>query len=142
MFTGAGGIAGLSRSRLAWVFLFAAMTSPCADNPSESTTKQPLVTSVTQITRDGVSKTNLLVDDSNIYVTEWPSARHVVAKIALSGANPSIISSAFPNVQALDISPDHSKLLISPMQGNESEFWTLPVGAGTPQRLGEIRGRD
>lgn len=104
----------------------------------------PKVTAVTQFTHDGISKTNLLADDSNLYVTEWPAARHVVAKVSLSRSERSLVSSPFPNLQALDLSPDRSKLLVSPIQGGsgDNEFWTLPVAAGTPKRVGNLTGRD
>src|SRR5205085_9444090 len=118
-------------------FTFAAFS---ADNPD---VVQPKVTGITQVTRDGVSKTNLLSDGSDLYVTEWPAARHIVAKVSLTSGNRRIIQNRFTNVQALDISPDHSKLLISPMQtGGDNEFWVLPVNAGVPKRIGDLVGRD
>src|SRR5258708_15192037 len=58
----------------------------------------PRVTSVAQITHDGLSKTNLLSDDSNLYVTVWPSAHHVIAKVSLKGYDRSIVSSPFSNL--------------------------------------------
>jgi Tol biopolymer transport system component len=104
----------------------------------------PRVTSVEQITHDGVSKTNLLSDDSNLYVTEWPAARHVIAKVSLQRSDRSLVSSPFPNLQALDLSPDHTKLLVSPIQGGslDHEFWTLPITSGSPARVGTLTGRD
>jgi hypothetical protein len=43
---------------------------------------------------------------------------------------------------AVDISPDHSALLVAPIQGGASnnQFWTLPVNSGTPHKLGELAG--
>jgi Tol biopolymer transport system component len=104
----------------------------------------PRVTSVVQITHDGVSKTNLLSDDSNLYVTEWPAAHHVIAKVSLQGSERSLVSSPFSNLQAVDLSPDHAKLLVSPIQGGsgDNEFWTLPIVAGSPERVGNLTGRD
>lgn len=104
----------------------------------------PRVTSVTKITHDGVSKTNLLSDDSNLYVTEWPAARHVIAKVSLQSSVRSLVSSPFSNLQALDLSPDRTKLLVSPIQGGsgDNEFWTLPVASGSPERVGSLTGRD
>jgi len=123
--------------------IIATIAAVGADAPKEPVASQSAVKSVTQVTRDGVSKTNLLADESNLYVTEWPAARHIVAKVSLPDANRSVISNAFPNVQALDVSPDHSKLLISPMMsGGDNEFWVLPVNAGSPARLGDLTGRD
>src|ERR1039457_2648642 len=103
----------------------------------------PRVTSVAQITHDGVSKTNLLSDDSNLYVTEWPAAHHVIAKVSLRRSDRSLVSSPFSNLQALDLSPDHTKLLVSPIQGGSSdnEFWTLPVDSGPPERVGSLTGK-
>ena len=97
----------------------------------------PKVTSVTEVTHDGVSKTNLLADDANLYVTEWPAARHVIAKVSLQRSNRSLVSSPFANLQALDLSPDHTKLLVAPIRGGSSdnEFWTLPVVSGSPERI-------
>jgi Tol biopolymer transport system component len=115
----------------------------CAEHPSETTVATPKVISVTQLTHDGVSKTNLLSDDSNLYVTELPSTDRVLAKFSLPSGSRSFISSGFTNVQALDVSPDRASLLVAPMQGGgENEFWTLPVKAGSALKLGELTGRD
>jgi Tol biopolymer transport system component len=102
------------------------------------------VTSVTQVTHDGFSKINLLSDDSHVYVTEWPAAHHVIAKVSLQGSDRSIVPSPFSNLQALDLSPDRTKLLVSPIQGGsgDNEFWTLPIASGSPERVGNLTGRD
>jgi Tol biopolymer transport system component len=104
----------------------------------------PKVTSVAQITHDGFTKTNLLADDSNLYVTEWPAGRHVIAKMSLLGFDRSLIPTPFSNLQALDLSPDHTRLLVAPIQGGagDNEFWTLPVLSGSPERVGSLTGRD
>ena len=62
MFTSAGGVAEVSLSRLAWVFFLAAIASPCADHPSQASAKQPVVTSVTQVTRDIVDEASRVRD--------------------------------------------------------------------------------
>src|SRR5580704_3264545 len=104
----------------------------------------PRVTSITQITHDGFRKTNLLGDDSQLYVTELPAAHRVIAKVSLSNSDRSLIRSPFSNLQALDLSPDHTKLLVAPIHSGASddEFWTVPVGAGAPERIGTLAGRD
>ncbi len=113
------------------------------DRPNQSPVTTPKVT-ITQVTHDGFSKTNLLSDDSRLYITEWPAAHHVIATVSLQGANRSIISSPFSDLQAFDLSPDHTRLLVSPIQGGSSdnEFWSLPVSAGSPERVGNLTGRD
>lgn len=104
----------------------------------------PRVTAITQITHDGYRKTNLLSDDSHLFVTELPESNRVIAKVTLPGSERSVVPSPFSSLQALDVSPDHSKLLISSKSKNtgETEFWTLPVVSGNPARVGDLNGRD
>jgi Tol biopolymer transport system component len=107
-------------------------------------TAAPRVTSITQVTHDGFRKTNLLADGSELFVTELPVANRVIAKVSLPDSGRSLVASPFSNLQALDLSPDHSRLLVAPIQAGSSddEFWTLPVGSGSPQRIGDLAGRD
>ncbi len=102
------------------------------------------VTSITQVTHDGFRKTRLLADDSQLFVTEVPASQRVIAKVSLPESNRSLVASPFSNLQALDLSPDRTKLLVAPIQSGsrEDEFWTLPVGTGSPQRIGTLAGRD
>ena len=120
---------------------------------------EPRVTSITQVTRDGFRKTNLLADDSQLFVTELPGAQRVIAKVSLPNSDRpksdrpksdrpksdrSLVASPFSNLQALDLSPDHTKLLVAPIQSGskDDEFWTLPVAKGSPERIGDLSGRD
>ncbi len=109
-----------------------------------ASTAAPSVTSITQVTHDGFRKTNLLADDSELFVTELPAANRVIAKVSLPDSRRSLVASPFSNLQALDLSPDRSRLLVAPIQAGSSddEFWTLPVGSGSPQRIGDLAGRD
>ena len=104
----------------------------------------PRVSSITQVTHDGFRKTNLLADDSELFVTELAAAKRVIAKVSLPDSERSLVASPFSNLQALDLSPDRSRLLVAPIHAGSSddEFWTLPVGSGAPQRLGDLAGRD
>ena len=103
----------------------------------------PRVTAITQVTHDGYRKENLLADESQLYVTELPASNRVIAKVQLPGSTRSVVASPFASLQALDLSPDHSKLLVSSRAASgENEFWTLPVANGAPQRVGDLTGRD
>src|ERR1700684_345003 len=104
----------------------------------------PKVTSIAQITHDGFRKMNLLADDSQLFVTELPGSNRVIARVTLSGANRSLVPTQFSSLQALDLSPDRSQLLISstPAGSGDNELWTLPVGSGSPARIGDLSGRD
>jgi len=89
----------------------------------------PRLTAITQITHDGYRKANLLSDDSHLYVTELPASSRVIAQLTLPIVDRSVLISPFSSLQALDVSPDHSKLLVSSTSrgSGESELWTLPV---------------
>jgi Tol biopolymer transport system component len=103
----------------------------------------PRVTAITQVTHDGYRKENLLAGDSQLFLTELPESNRVIAKVQLPGSNRTVLTSPFTSLQALDLSPDHSKLLISSRStSGEYEFWTLPVAKGSPQRVGDLKGRD
>ena len=104
----------------------------------------PRVTAITQITHDGYRKTNLLADDSQLFVSEIPTTNRVIAKVTLPNSDRSVMPSPFSSLQALDLSPDHSKLLVSSTSKTSAdpEFWTLPVSAGSPERVGDLSGRD
>ena len=104
----------------------------------------PRVTSVVQITHDGFNKTSLLSDDSHLYVSESPAAHHVIARVSLPNSDRSVIRSTFSDLQALDVSADHTKLLVSPGRSGSSdnEFWVLPIDNGSPVRVGKLSGRD
>src|SRR3974390_2303293 len=115
------------------VMVFLASAAPRSRASGVEAISAPRVTSITQVTHDGFRKTNLLADDSQLFVTELPAAERVIAKVSL----------AVSNLRALDLSPDHTRLLVSSTQGSkDNEFWTLPVAAGSPQRLGDLTGRD
>jgi Tol biopolymer transport system component len=103
----------------------------------------PRVTSIAQVTNDGYRKASLLADDSQLFVTELPASNRMIAKVMLPGSNRTVLPSPFSSLQALDLSADHSKLLISAQQtSGEDEFWSLPVSNGKPQRIGNLSGRD
>lgn len=144
-----------ARSRVSahWTYTFAAMVTMvgavsviaavCADHPRESGAALPSVTSISQVTHDGANKTNLLTDDSHLFVTErW--AQSLISKVSLQGSDRQIIFNRFSSLQALDLSPDRTKLLVAPIQGGsaDKEFWTLPVTGGNSERVGTLTGRD
>ncbi len=103
----------------------------------------PRVTAITQMTRDGLPKDMLATDGSRVYFTEFANNSYRLAQTSVAGGEVSLIPAPFANTLLVDIAPDRSSLLISefgftnPLAG----FWTLPLPAGTPRRLGDITGR-
>src|SRR5215467_13221766 len=120
----------------------ACATAFCAEPAKESASNPPKVTAVLQLTHDGVSKTNLIAGDSDLFVAESPASGHVLSKLSLRHAEQVVVPTGFADAQVMDISADHAKLLVS-HQGaaGEGEFWAVPIKSGTPQRLGDTTGR-
>ena len=127
---------------LASAIVFPFLAAICADRTTSS--KQPAILSIKQVTYDGVNKSNLLSDGANLYISESQARLRLVAKISLQTANRSVLPTTLVNPQALDLSPDHKKILVSatPDTAHANELWTLPLGPGTPSRLGDLNGRD
>jgi Tol biopolymer transport system component len=117
-----------------------------SESPADKTPVAPAVPvmAVTQITHDGLSKTSLLSHGSELYVTEAEPGRHVVAKLSPGSPKRVVVSGPFTSFQALDLSADGKKLLISPLDqpANQNEFWVLPTGGQNAGRLGKLSGRD
>jgi len=131
-------------SILTIVGLFILGTTLRSDLQGAANSTVPRVTAIKQVTHDGYRKTNLLSDDSSLFVTEVPGANRMIAKLDLAGSGRVVLPTPFSSLQALDLSPDHSRLLISSTSksSGESEFWTLPISSGKPARLGDLGGRD
>ena len=120
-----------------------ASTAHCAEQPETGHVTAPVVTSVKQFTNDGVTKTNLVSDESHLYLTEWMAARHVVIKYSINDGGHSDVLGTLKDFQAIDISPDHASLLITPVLGSaDAQLWSMPLNAGAPHQIGALAGRD
>src|SRR3974390_58199 len=87
------------------VMVFLASAAPRSRASGVEAISAPRVTSITQVTHDGFRKTNLLADDSQLFVTELPAAERVIAKVSLAGSNRTLVSAGLSNLRALDLSP-------------------------------------
>src|SRR5256885_8301182 len=112
------------------ICIFSIVAKVCADRAIEPT-NTPKVLAVTQITQDGLNKTNLLSDGSLLYINELVEGRHLVAKVSLQTAGRTVLPTTLTNLQALDISSDHKKILVSSTQSasNINELWSFPTAA-------------
>lgn len=162
MSTGCGKVSALKGTLFLGVLTLVGMIAVAGIFPGSrargaASVAEPRVTLITQITRDGFRKTNLLAGDSQLFVTELPGTHRVIAKVSLTDSSKptsdrSLVASPFSNLQALDLSPDRTQLLVAPIRAGSSsgsssgssgdEFWTLPLAKGSPERIGDLSGRD
>ena len=97
-----------------------------------------------QITHDGLSKTGVFSDGSYLYVSESSAGHQVISKIVPGTGERSVVTTPFAETRALDVSPDHTSLLASPVKAGirSPELWAIPLSSAAPQRLGEIAADD
>jgi len=103
----------------------------------------PRVLATTQLTKDGVPKSGLLTDGSRLYFAEDNGTTRLLLQTAVTGGETSPIPTPFPAVGIMDISPDHSQLLVTNLVANQpAEFWALPLPSGPPRRIADVTGWD
>jgi eukaryotic-like serine/threonine-protein kinase len=101
----------------------------------------PRVLATTQLTEDGVRKFGLLTDGSRLYIEESKGESWFVVQAAITGGETSPIPTPFAAVNIVDISLDHSQLLVRNLIGDEpADFWALPLPSGPPRRIGDVAG--
>jgi Tol biopolymer transport system component len=101
----------------------------------------PKVTGYTRITSDVREKDNLVTDGTRLYFNENVAIGAVLVQVSASGGEAAPIPTPFHLPALLDISPNRSELLIGDFvrQETEVQLWVLPIPAGTPRRLGNLR---
>src|SRR5579863_1270287 len=109
----------------------------------------PTVTGSKAITNDGLQKFSLVTDGSRIYFDETNSSSFLVAQVSGSGGETGRLDIPIANPILIDVSRDQSELLVGQMTVGEGAFfmkggpyWSVPMPAGSPRRLGEAVGRD
>ena len=105
----------------------------------------PRLAGVTQITNDGLSKNApMFTDGARIYFGEISAERFVLSQVSTAGGEVAAVSTPLLNANAIDISPDHSQLLVVSFVGTEAEspLWAIPLPAGSPRRLGDLTAHD
>jgi len=105
----------------------------------------PKMTGSKQITSDGFQKLTMVSDGNRLYVTETSGPRIFLTQVSSGGGEAAPISVSIENAYIADVSSDGSELLISVGLNPTSvgnPFWSLPVPAGSPRRLGSLIGHD
>jgi Tol biopolymer transport system component len=102
----------------------------------------PRVVKITQLTRDGTPKDNVVTDGSRIYISEVIGQKHLLVQASANGGDTSPLPTPSSNFYLSDISPDKSELLLvdypDPFSNDSSRAWLLPLPSGSPRRLGDL----
>ena len=105
----------------------------------------PRVTGSKQITSDGFQKLWMVSDGNRLYLTETSSSRFLPVQVATAGGEVAPFNIPLENPFIADAARDGSELLLTggpnPFQGR-NPFWSLPLPAGSPRRLGSLMGHD
>jgi eukaryotic-like serine/threonine-protein kinase len=106
-------------------------------------TDPPKVLASTQLTHDGTSKSGLVTDGSRLYIVESNGPSRFLVQSSVAGGETSRIPVPFAAFALMDISPDHSELLIGVGAATGStlpELWAIPLPSGSPHRILNLRG--
>jgi eukaryotic-like serine/threonine-protein kinase len=97
-----------------------------------------------QITSDGFQKLGAVSDGSRLYLTESSSQNSFLVQVSTSGGEVAPLNVPLENPFISSVSPDGSELLLSAITniGVATPFWSLPLPAGSPRRLGSVTGHD
>ena len=97
----------------------------------------PQITSVAQLTNDGVSKrgTTLAYDGSRLYFTEGEDFGWRIVEVAAAGGETAALATTLPHPWLLGIAPDYSGVLVTPNAFGPGPLWWQPLPTGAPRRL-------
>jgi serine/threonine protein kinase/Tol biopolymer transport system component len=141
--TAASPSATVSKSRWPWIAaLLIAIIALAVFAWLRSPLPPPKVLATTQLTHDTIPKVSVLTDGSRLYITETSGGNQLLVEASSVGGQTSAIPSPLNNVGLLDVSPDHTQLLVVSLRGTETEFpyWALPLPSGAPRRLADVVG--
>jgi Tol biopolymer transport system component len=137
----------MSVIRILWCGLLACLVFTCAGfwmHAGGAPAKPSVYSTANQITHDGLAKTAVLSDGSALYVAELMDGHQVISKIVPETGDRSTLATPFTDVRAMDVSPDHKRLLISPLHAGarSRELWTAPLDRAATTRMGELSADD
>ena len=99
----------------------------------------PHVTSITQITNNGHQKLSYVTDGVRLYYSVQVGPEVKFYQVSTQGGE-SVSMNQLDGMSALDISADHTKLLLTNIKDNA--LWTASVLGGTPSRVGDLIAND
>jgi serine/threonine protein kinase/Tol biopolymer transport system component len=110
----------------------------------------PRVLSTKQLTKDNQHKDGLVTDGSRLYFHEDVGGYSVLTQLSTNGGDVGVIPTPFQNAAALDAAPERSELLATSWDVSDfsisanplTPLWVIPVPAGSPRRVGDLRISD
>jgi serine/threonine protein kinase/Tol biopolymer transport system component len=101
----------------------------------------PRILGSKQITNDGLPKTSLVTDGNRLYVTEAAAAGLAIAQVSTGGGETASISVPFGDPVVNDVSSERSELLVGQAGTFGGPYYSLPLPAGSPRKLGDVKGQ-
>lgn len=105
----------------------------------------PRISGSKQLTFDGLGKTTLGTDGTNLYFTELAGENFIIAKMPAVGGDVKKFDVNLENAELLDVSSKHSSLLAADFSSTSSSgypFWVYSLTGGAAQRLGNVTGHE
>ena len=109
------------------------------------TVPPPRITSSSQVTTDGRTKTTMVTDGARIYFSSTSGFKNSLYVVSAAGGETVPLQTPLQNPLVMGISPDHSELLVRDCENPEvldCALWELPVLGPSPRRVGNIRVTD
>jgi len=107
--------------------------------------RTPRVLQIVQLTQTGrvAIGDGMVTDGSSLYFTHGSSGDWSLAKVSVNGGIPRSIFVAPPLTMpdALDITSDHTQLLVASGEGQDRPLWVVPAVGGVARRVGNILAR-
>jgi hypothetical protein len=83
-----------------------------------------------------------VTDGNRIYFGENPPSGHSVAQVSVNGGDTAPVEVPFDNPYIADVWPERSELLVTLWHSTDDPYWSIPVPAGSPRRLGDMTRHD
>ncbi len=109
----------------------------------------PTASNYVQISNDGQPKVvsflgyaPLVTDGTRLYLSTASLGTFTLVQVSTAGGETVQVQAPVPNTYLLDISPDHTQLLVLNFgeDGLDPHLWAMPVLGGASHRLGDILG--
>jgi Tol biopolymer transport system component/predicted Ser/Thr protein kinase len=100
----------------------------------------PRITGSKQLTSDGLPKGGMVTDGARLYFSEGTGLTPTLAEVSATGGEVAPIPVPIPGPMVFDISAAKTELLVGQAGQFGGPFYSLPLPAGSPRKLGNASG--